>query len=216
MSAATVTTVPATVRATVPVGEGATVARRGRPRDARCDEAILHATLEMLNEGGAGSVSIDGVAARAGVGKATIYRRWSSKEALLLEAMGTDTRALESPDLGSLRADLEAYFWALLDRLKANPNTDLLPHLIEAACYDAEVRNSLDEYVSSRQKPLRVILRRAQQRGEMAANVDLKVIVDVLVGPLFYRRLLTGDRLDRAYVNKLLDIVLSPALLLVP
>jgi AcrR family transcriptional regulator len=215
MNAATLTTTTGTPVAG-PSGGGPAVARRGRPRDARCDQAILQATLDMLNEGGAGSVSIDGVAARAGVGKATIYRRWSSKEALLLEAMSTDLSALESPDLGSLRADLEAYFWTLLDRLKATPNTDLLPHLIEAACYDAEVRKSLDEYVSSRQKPLRIILRRAQQRGEMAANVDLKVVVDVLVGPLFYRRLLTGDRLDRAYVNKHLDIVLSPALLLVP
>ena len=60
--------------------------RRGRPRDVRCDEAILQATLDLLAEGGAGSLSIDGVAARAGVGKATIYRRWSSKEALVLDA----------------------------------------------------------------------------------------------------------------------------------
>ena len=185
--------------------------RRGRPRDARCDQAILQATLEMLTEGGAGSLSIDGVAARARVGKATIYRRWSSKEALLLEALGTDTTVVESPDTGSLRSDLEAYFGALIDRLTTQPKSDLLPHLIEAACYDPEVRKSLDEYMSNRQTPLRAILLRAQQRGDIAAHIDLKVVVDVLVGPVIYRRLMTGDRLDRAYIRKHLDLVLTPA-----
>src|SRR4051794_4702288 len=87
--------------------------RRGRPRDARCDEAILHATLELLVEADAGSLSIDGVAARAGVGKATIYRRWNSKEALLLEALSSDTSIIEAPDTGTLRGDLESYFGAL-------------------------------------------------------------------------------------------------------
>ena len=188
-----------------------TVARRGRPRDARCDEAILRATLEMLGEGGAGNLSIDGVAARAGVGKATIYRRWSSKEALLLEALSTDTNAIASPDSGTLRGDLELYFDDLVERLRQNQNSDVLPHLIEAACYDAEVRNSLDEYLSSRQQPLRQLLQRAQERGEIAARIDLSVVVDVLVGPLIYRRLMTRDRIDGVFVRKLLDIVLTPA-----
>ena len=188
-----------------------TVARRGRPRDARCDEAILRATLEMLGEGGAGNLSIDGVAARAGVGKATIYRRWSSKEALLLEALSTDTNAIASPDSGTLRGDLELYFDDLVERLRQNQNSDVLPHLIEAACYDAEVRNSLDEYLSSRQQPLRQLLQRAQERGEIAARIDLSVVVDVLVGPVIYRRLMTRDRIDGVFVRKLLDIVLTPA-----
>ena len=185
--------------------------RRGRPRDARCDHAILQATLDMLAEGGAANLSIDGVAARAGVGKATIYRRWSSKEALLLEALGTDTTTLASPDTGNLRSDLEAYFEALIERLRESEGSDVLPHLIEAACYDAEVRTSLDEYLSSRQKPLRSILQRAQQRGEIAAGIDLKVVADLLVGPVTYRRLMTGDPIDRAFTRKLLDIVLTPA-----
>lgn len=188
-----------------------TPARRGRPRDARCDAAILRATLEMLGEGGAGNLSIDGVAARAGVGKATIYRRWSSKEALLLEALSTDTNAMASPDSGTLRGDLELYFDDLVERLRQNQNSDVLPHLIEAACYDAEVRNSLDEYLSTRQLPLRQLLQRAQQRNEIAADIDLGVVVDVLVGPVIYRRLMTGDRIDGVFVRKLLDIVLTPA-----
>lgn len=186
--------------------------RRGRPRDARCDQAILHATLDMLAEGGAAHLSIDGVATRAGVGKATIYRRWSSKEALLLEALSTaDTLIVDSPDTGNLRHDLEGYFDALLQRLSDSEGSDVLPHLIEAACYDPEVRSSLDSYLSSRQQPLRSILLRAQQRGEIAHSVDIKVITDLLVGPIIYRRLMSGDRVDGVFTRKLLDIVVTPA-----
>ena len=186
--------------------------RRGRPRDARCDQAILHATLDMLAEGGAAHLSIDAVAARAGVGKATIYRRWSSKEALVLDALGsTDTSLVDSPDTGGLRTDLEAYFDALLERLRESEGSDVLPHLIEAACYDPEVRTSLDGYLSSRQQPLRAILHRAQQRGEIGSDIDIKLVVDLLVGPVIYRRLLTGDTIDRAFTRNLLDIVITPA-----
>jgi AcrR family transcriptional regulator len=186
--------------------------RRGRPRDARCDQAILQATLDMLAEGGAAHLSIDAVAARAGVGKATIYRRWSSKEALLLEALGsTDTSLVDSPDTGRLRTDLEAYFDALLERLSESEGSDILPHLIEAACYDPEVRASLDGYLSSRQQPLRAILQRAQQRGEIGSDVDIKVVGDLLVGPVIYRRLMTGDAIDRAFTRRLLDVVITPA-----
>lgn len=183
--------------------------KRGRPRDARCDGAILQATIEMLIEGGAANLSIDGVASRAGVGKATIYRRWSSREALVLEAISTDDSIIPTPNTGSLRGDLQQYFDELIERFQASQGSDVLPHLIEAACYDPEVRVSLDAYISSRQKPLRALLQRALQRGELANGTDLTVLVDILVGPTMYRRLLTGGRIDRPFVAKLLDIVLG-------
>ncbi len=181
--------------------------RPGRPRDVRCDQAILRATLDILREGGVAGLSIDGVAARAGVGKATIYRRWTSKESLVLEALSSDADPIDIPDTGDLRLDLETYFDGLIERFAANDSSDVLPHLIEAACYDAEVRVSLDEYIRQRQKPLLAILRRAAQRGDIAPDIDRTVLVEVLVGPVIYRRLLTGGRIDRPFVRKLLDIV---------
>ena len=168
----------------------------------------MQATLDILAEGGIAGLSIDAVAARAGVGKATIYRRWTSKEALVLEALRSDTAPIDVPDSGDLRTDLEAYFAGIIDRFAANDGSDVLPHLIEAACYDAEVRASLDEYIKQRQEPMRAIVRRAAQRGQIAADVDRTVMVEVLVGPVIYRRLLTGGRIDKAFVRKLLDIVL--------
>ncbi len=194
--------------ATPVVADVSPARRPGRPRDARCDHAILQATLDILGEGGVAGLSIDAVAARAGVGKATIYRRWTSKESLVLEALRSDTVPIVVPDTGTLRTDLEAYFAGIIERFAANDGSDVLPHLIEAACYDAEVRVSLDEYIKHRQEPMRAILRRAAQRGEIDADVDRNVMVEVLVGPMIYRRLLTGGRIDKAFVRKLLDIVL--------
>jgi AcrR family transcriptional regulator len=157
--------------------------RRGRPRDARCDQVILQATLDMLIEAGAANLSIDGVAHRAGVGKATIYRRWSSKEALVLEALGSDTATLDVPDTGNLRKDLEAYFDVLIERFSTSKGSDVLPILIEAACHDAEVRASLDDYIKNRRQPVRL-------------------------GPVTYRRFITRGRIDTAFIDTLLDIVL--------
>ncbi len=208
---ATLTTrrAPVPVTADPNVSESATSARRpGRPRDVRCDQAILEATRDMLVEGGAANLSIDGVAARAGVGKATIYRRWASKESLVLDAINNDTSLIVVADTGALRSDLDAYFDAVLLKLEANRGTDVLPHLIEAGCYDTEIRASLDDYMRSRQEPLRALLKRAQKRGELAAHIDIAVMSDVLIGPAMYRRLLTGGRIDRAFIRKLLDIVL--------
>ncbi len=185
-----------------------TAPRRGRPRDARCDQAILAATLEMLIEGGAANLSIDGVAQRAGVGKATIYRRWSSKEALVLEALSSDTSTLDVPDTGTLRGDLETYFDAMIARFERSNGADILPILIEAACYDPEVRASLDDYMRARRQPVVEALQRAQGRGEVAESVDLAVLLDVLLAPITYRRNISRDRVDREYVTKLLDLVL--------
>src|SRR3954469_286453 len=105
--------------ADVPVAD----AKRGRPRDARCDHAILEATLELL-VGGIGNLSIDAVAARARVGKATIYRRWATKEALVLEALGSDTVTISAPDTGTLRGDLEEYFRQVLERFRDATGSD--------------------------------------------------------------------------------------------
>jgi AcrR family transcriptional regulator len=181
---------------------------RGRPRDARCDGAILTATLELLTEAGAAHLSIDAVAARARVGKATIYRRWTSKEALVLEALGTMTDPIPTPDTGSLRGDLDAYFDGLLEKFDTHKGNDVLPHLIEAACYDTEIRASLDHYIATRQEPLRSVLRRAIERGELAPDANVDVMVDLLIGPLIYRRHLTGGPIDRPFVRSLLDFIL--------
>jgi AcrR family transcriptional regulator len=185
--------------------------RRGRPRRADADAAILSAALELVGEAGVGGLSMDQVAQRAGVGKATIYRRWASKESLILDALRVATSPIPVPDEGGLRADLIAYTDAIVERLGASHTSDVLPHLIAASCYDEQLRASLEDYTQSRQATLRRILRRGIERGELSPDTDVNLLVDVTLGPFFYRRLLSGATVDRRFSRRLVDAVLAMA-----
>jgi AcrR family transcriptional regulator len=200
MSSVAATGVSALSGASVP-------ARRGRPRRADADEVILSAALQLLAEVGVGGLSMDDLAQRAGVGKATIYRRWTSKESLVLDALHTATTPIPTPDEGDLRSDLITYTDALIERFGAGRGSDVLPHLIAASCYDENLRASLDEYTRARQATIRLILRRGIERGELPADADLDLLVDVILGPFFYRHLLTGAALDRDFSRRLVDLV---------
>jgi AcrR family transcriptional regulator len=185
--------------------------RRGRPRRADADAAILTAALELVGEAGIGGLSMDQLAQRAGVGKATIYRRWASKESLILDALRLATSPIPVPDEGDLRADLIAYTDAIVERLGASSTSDVLPHLIAASCYDEQLRASLEDYTQSRQATLRRILKRGIERGELPPDTDVNLLVDVTLGPFFYRRLLSGVTVDRRFSHRLVDAVLSMA-----
>ena len=183
-------------------------AKRGRPRRADADEAILAAALELLGDAGVAGLSMDVLAQRAGVGKATIYRRWVSKEALILDALRMANAPVPAPDEGSVRADLLAYVDALVEVVDKGRASDVLPHLIEASCYDPQLRHSLDEYLLGRQVTIRLILDRGIARGELATDTDVDLVVDVILGAFFYRHLLTGARLDEEFAHRLVDMAL--------
>jgi AcrR family transcriptional regulator len=181
--------------------------RRGRPRSTDADEAILAATLELVGEVGINGMAMDVLAERAGVSKATIYRRWDSKEQLVLDALHSAMGPLDDVDLGSVDDDLRAYLTELGERMWRGRMSDVLPHLIEVACHDEQLRCRLDDYVQYRRDPLLGILRRGVERGELPADVDLDVLADVLIGPFVYRRLLTHGPLDEPFVERLLALV---------
>ena len=183
-------------------------AKRGRPRRADADEAILTAALELLAEAGVAGLSMDVLAQRAGVGKATIYRRWVSKEALVLDALRTANTPIPTPDEGSVRADLVAYADAIVERFGEKRASDVLPHLIEASCYDDQLRHALDEYLRSRQAPIRAILQRGIERGELAEDTDVDLVVDLVLGPFLYRHLFTGAPVDEDFAHRLVAFVL--------
>jgi AcrR family transcriptional regulator len=182
--------------------------RPGRPRDAGADEAILTATVELLADGGIAGLSMDLVAKRAGVGKATIYRRWASKEELVLDALKTAPPTIPTPNTGSVRGDLVAWATALAKRFRDAPANDVLPHLIEAAVFDDRVRESLSVYLHGRQDTVRTILERGVERGELAA-ADVELMIDVLIAPFLYRRLMTGAPITTSFAKRLADFVLG-------
>lgn len=183
--------------------------RRGRPRTAGADEAILTATLEVASEVGFRGMSMDLVAERAGVAKATIYRRWSSKEALVLAALRSAIGPLDDVDLGTVAADLRAYLGDVVERMRDGRMGDVLPHLIDVATHDEQLRCSLDDYIASRRRPLITILERGVERGELRADADVVFCVDVLIGPIVYRKLLTGGRLDVDFTDRIVELVLA-------
>jgi AcrR family transcriptional regulator len=183
-------------------------AKRGRPRRADADAAILAATLELLSEVGVAGLSMDLLAQRAGVGKATIYRRWDSKEALILDTLRLTTTPIPIPDVGSVREDLFAYMDAVIAHFSPGRGSDVLPHLIEASCYDDQLRASLDGYLRERQATTRLILHRGIDRGELPPETDVDLITDVILAPFFYRHLLTGAPVDREFTHRLVEFAL--------
>src|SRR5262245_56713784 len=190
------------------VEEIAASPRRGRPRSAEVDEAVLAATVELAGEVGVSRLSMDDVAVRAKVSKATIYRRWASKEALVLDALRNAMVPIEDVDTGSLRGDLEHYLRELVSRFHSGKMRDVLPHLIGVACHDANLRCSLDDYMQTRRVHLHLILERGLARGDLSADTDLEVLIDVILGPFAYRKLLAHSVIDDDFADKLLALVL--------
>jgi AcrR family transcriptional regulator len=164
----------------------------GRPRSPDADEAILAATLGVLLEEGFRGLSVEAVRQRAGVGKATIYRRFPDKDALVVAAIRSLHRGFEEPpDTGSVIGDLDEV-WAR--GYRADPRiTSFAPRLLAEAAGDPEMhaifRSAL---IEPRRAFLRFILQRGIERGELRDDVDLEVVIDLMAGPFIYRLLIDG------------------------
>jgi AcrR family transcriptional regulator len=166
--------------------------RPGRPRSPEAHAAILRAALELAVEGGLRGLSMEAIAARAGVGKATIYRRWKSKEALFIEAIGSIALNPEVPDTGSARGDFEAASGAAVERM-APEAFRVLPRLMADAADDPELLEALHAaLVRPRRAAIATILRRGIERGQLRADLDVELVSEMLIGPLIARVLLSG------------------------
>lgn len=185
-------------------------ARRGRPRNDACTDEILQATIELVAEVGLAGMTVDAVAARAGVGKATIYRRWPSKEELLLEAWRSRVPPPEVPDTGTLEGDLLS-FLVLLAPTEESRRQSTFPHMIAAARINPEVRVRFQEFVSARREPVRSILRRGIERGELPADTDVEVLYDLVMAPFFYRWLISDGPIDPAAIESWVTMALRGA-----
>lgn len=182
--------------------------RPGRPRDAGADDAIMDAVVELLTEVGFGGLTIDAVAHRAGVGKATIYRRWDGKEQLVLDALAAGRIPVPQPDTGTLRDDLLAYYLPLADIEAQQGAVRLMPALAAEAAVDPDLADRLHAFVSDRRAPVAGILRRAQERGEVNDDVDIELVVDLLTGAIMYRLYFSGAVVDEDVIRRLLEGVL--------
>jgi len=183
--------------------------RPGRPRDARADEAIMDAAVAVLADRGPAGFTVDEVASRAGCGKATVYRRWPSRAALLFDT--AHRLGLEPPvvDTGSLRGDVVAMLAALGHKMRATPAGRILPGVIAEASVDPDMRTLLAEFTEQRRSRPREILVRGIERGELPADVDVELMLDVLGGAVMYRELIAVHAVDDAYIGRLVDRILA-------
>jgi AcrR family transcriptional regulator len=179
-----------------------------RWRSHRAESAILEATIALLGEVGFSGLTIDGIAARAGVGKATIYRHWSSKAEVAVEAFKAFVPPLEDLDTGSFADDVRAVVLQIVDALSNSPLAAILPSLVEAAERDRELERLFKEFGASRRSVLRRVFARAAGRGELRDGVDPDVAIDILISPIFTRRLITRAPVTRQHAIAVLDLVL--------
>ncbi len=185
-----------------------TVRPRGRPRNEGHDAAILTATIDVVAEVGFAALTVDAVARRAGVGKATIYRRWSSKEAMMLDAWVSFSQPPATPDTGSFRSDLAAYFAPKENSIPTDTVQRVFPQMIAAAKVNPEVNEAYRAFIAERRRPLRTLIERAVARGEVPADIDIDIVQDLLIAPLIYRLLITDMPTDDTVMARLIDVVL--------
>lgn len=160
-------------------------ARPGRPRSARADEAILQATLELLaEEAGVAGISMEAVAARAGVGKSTVYRRWPNKERLIVDALAALKRPLPDPAGGSVRDDLLALAEAICRERSAKHGRCLWNVLGGADKYPELLARYHREVIEPRREIIRRVLRRGVETGELRADLDVEAAIEMLVGAM--------------------------------
>jgi len=184
----------------------------GRPRSAESHEAIVRATLELLAEVGFERLTMEQVQRRAGVGKATIYRRWASKSELVKEAIQFFSSTLPVPDTGSLASDYAVVGQAVLAIAEDRNAALLMPRLLTEVSYDRELHAIFSaQLVEPRRAVVRTILERARERGEIRADVEIELAIDMLVGPVLYRFMIEGDDLRPAAARapRLLELLLD-------
>jgi AcrR family transcriptional regulator len=179
----------------------------GRPRSGEAHQAILDATLALLAEVGFSALTVEGVAQRAGVGKATIYRRWPSKLPLVVEAFG-QLPALEDVDTGSLVGDLKLMLRSYLQLFRATPLAAVLPSLAGERAHDPELSKLLEPILRERRQPLRRALERAVARGEIPPDLDLDLAADLVVGPIAVRLFFSGAKLKPEIVDPIVELAL--------
>ena len=190
--------------------EPATAERpRGRPRSAIADQAIREAAVDLFAERGFEGFSVEDVADRAGVSKATVYRRYPSKVDLVVEAgscLATDE--IRFPDTGNLRDDFRGLARSLVNAFENTRAGKVMPVMTFERRRYPELDAGYRRFLADRKARTRAVLRRAVQRGELPGDTDIGVMSSMLVGPIFHRLMITQEPLNDAFVDALVDALL--------
>jgi AcrR family transcriptional regulator len=185
--------------------------RHGRSEAARL--AVLEAADDLLVERGFAGVTIEGIAARAGVAKQTIYRWWTSKTAILFDALLADAAEhFAAPDHGDLGSDLRDHLRQLATFLSATDAGAVCRALAGQAQHDPAVAARFEsKFVAQQRERDRVPFARARRRGELSDDTDVDLAIDQLVGPVYYRVLITGQGVPPQFTDALVEGYLADA-----
>ncbi|AIQ56623.1 TetR/AcrR family transcriptional regulator [Paenibacillus borealis] len=184
--------------------------KRGRPRNTEAKNAILNASYDLLLEMGFGAVTVEKIAEQAQVSKATIYKWWPNKAAVVMDGyLFAATARLPIPDSGSVKEDLLIHAGNLAMFLSSREGK-VITELIGEGQFDAGLAEAYrSRYFGPRRQEAWQLLERGVARGELKQELDIGSSIDLIYGPIFYRLLLTGDELNEESVRKLVLLALE-------
>jgi AcrR family transcriptional regulator len=184
---------------------------RGRPRSERARLAVLDAAADLLIEGGMAAATMEAIAARAGVSKATIYKWWPSRGHVALDSFFIRTKPTMAVEAGAtLEETLIAQVGALAGLLRDPATASLMRETVAVAQTDPDIRSALDtRWLRPGRAAVEGVLRDAAERGEIRADVDFAAAMDQLFGPLYYRLLFRHEPLDERLAETLVRQMLA-------
>lgn len=186
--------------------------RVGRPRSDDRDRAILDAALALLVDDGFAGMSIEGIAARAGVGKTTVYRRWKNKAEVVVEALRAHVcDEMPLPDTGDVRRDLAAMYRAMQQSLHGSDGTIMAAFTAEKFRHP-ELRDEFDRtFVAERRAHMRRLVQRGIATGELAPTTDVDLVAELGPALLWHRFTMKHDRIDRDLPERIIQQFLPPS-----
>jgi AcrR family transcriptional regulator len=184
--------------------------RPGRRPSARTEHAILEATRELLAEGGVQGLTVEGVAARAGIAKTTIYRRYRSRDELALAVLLDMVEKVTAvPDLDDTRAELVAFVNGAVKILGSTLMGRVMQGLVSELATDPNLAAAFRERVVARRvTEVRRLIERGIERGDLRPDTDIELAHELLFGPVYYRLFLSGAPLDKRLAERIVDAVL--------
>src|SRR6202451_3885210 len=193
-------------------GRGGRKRSPGRPRSGHARLPILRSALKLLGENGFSELTIEEVAAHAGVGKATVYRWWPNKAAIIADAFASSTsRKLHFPDTGSVYTDMSQQMRQLVKICRSRRGR-IVSAMVGGGQRDRDLtRAARERFLWRPRREAYATLRRAIQRGELRDDVDQDLLLDSLYGPIYMRFLIRHDNLTPNFVDRLCQLVLAGA-----
>jgi AcrR family transcriptional regulator len=163
---------------------------QGRPRDESVDTRVVAATLELLAEEGLSALSVESIATTAGVSKSSVYRRWNSKEEIIIDAIATVAQAVNVSDTGDIRHDLVTAIDGLRGLVSDTRAGEVFPWLVSEIASRSDIGVLyFTTVVHPRRRAIVDLLAAARERGDIRSSLDVEIAVDILTGPVILRRM---------------------------